>query len=92
MAHGKRKRHSAAAQAQRPPPSRAGITHDWEKDDEELELEEKLFGRSAQRAKADGSGAKSSVGAAKVEPADEGFGAVGDDDVSGPPGLGERRS
>lgn len=35
-------------------PSHADIPHDWEKDDEELELEEVLFGRSKKRAKANG--------------------------------------
>ena len=35
-------------------PSRADVSHDWEKDDEELELEEALFGKSKKRAKVNG--------------------------------------
>ncbi len=34
-----------------PPPSRAEIPHDWEKDEEELELEEALFGTRKRKSK-----------------------------------------
>nr|ODN75698.1 U3 small nucleolar RNA-associated protein 18 [Cryptococcus depauperatus CBS 7841] len=48
MARNKKKSHKAVNQA---PIERKEIVHGWEKDEEELELEEALFGRSKKRVK-----------------------------------------
>jgi len=46
-----KKRRARLNQPVEPQPSRADVPHDWEKDDEELELEEALFGTSMKRIK-----------------------------------------
>ncbi|WWD15649.1 hypothetical protein CI109_100071 [Kwoniella shandongensis] len=51
MAQTKTKRRARASDAG--PDPRATVPHNWDKDDEELELEEALFGKSKKRVKAD---------------------------------------
>lgn len=92
MAHGKRKRQASAAFAQGGA-SRAGVAHDWEKDEEELELEEKLFGRSRPN-KAGGRG-QAGWGGPKREQGGRGeeqeLGELGDDEVRCSPCTAESR-
>lgn len=55
-------------------------THDWEKDDTEVDLEAKLFGTS--RVKGKGGKGKGKGKGGKSEEVDTGLGQVDDDDVS----------
>jgi len=55
-------------------------THDWEKDDTEVDLEAKLFGTS--RVKGKGGKGKGKGKGGKGEEVDTGLGQVDDDDVS----------
>lgn len=56
-----RKRRGRLSSTQQTRSSRASVSHDWEKDEEELELEEALFGTSKKRTRAPYDGSKNGV-------------------------------
>ena len=58
-------------------PRKTAVTHDWEKDDEELELEAALFGTSKKRSLVNGHGSGAE---------DDGMEDVDDDEVRYPRG------